>query len=386
MKIAFVCACLEPGRDGVGDYTRRLAGELIRQGCQCAMVALNDPYVKAKSDAAQEIEGIFVSMLRLPESMPWDQRMNEARDWMKLFDPNWVSLQFVPFGFHPKGLRFGLGAGLAIINSRAPWQVMFHELWLGLGEGAPFKHHIWGALQKHIVRDFLKRLHPRIVHTQAEVYRITLEKDGIKPAILPLFSNIPFTAGDGWNSLLKSLVTQALGKTYDRNQLYLAGVLGAVHPEWDVEVPVNTLLPLVQKSQKKLVLVFHGKNNLSPEIFQAMKLKLQGRADIVVAGERSGAGISRILQTLDIGLATSPRQMIQKSGSVAAMFEHGLPVLVTREDWRLRGAAPDLGKVSARLFTIEQFAKLEALPVREEVLNGESGVKRVARQMLSELK
>lgn len=32
MRLAFICVSLEPGRDGVGDYTRSLAAECIRQG------------------------------------------------------------------------------------------------------------------------------------------------------------------------------------------------------------------------------------------------------------------------------------------------------------------------------------------------------------------
>ena len=32
MKIVFICGCLEPGKDGVGDYTRRLSAELIDHG------------------------------------------------------------------------------------------------------------------------------------------------------------------------------------------------------------------------------------------------------------------------------------------------------------------------------------------------------------------
>ena len=42
MKFAFICGSLEPGRNGVGDYTRRLAGELAAQGHECLLVSLND--------------------------------------------------------------------------------------------------------------------------------------------------------------------------------------------------------------------------------------------------------------------------------------------------------------------------------------------------------
>jgi len=106
---------------------------------------------------------------------------------------------------------------------------------------------------------------------------------------------------------------------------------------------------------------------------------------MVVAGEWSAAEISKLLQTLDLGLATTPLEVIQKSGSAAAMLEHGLPLLVIRDDWHLRGTARQSPPVSNRLFTPAQFVKLETLPVRDPVGVGDRGVKIAADQMLSSL-
>lgn len=109
MRLAFICSSLEPGRDGVGDYTRRLAGELVRQGHPSIAVALNDPHISKTVFELQEIEGVSISVLRLPIVMPWSKRVIEARNWLEAFNPDWISLQFVPFGFHRRGLCFGLG-------------------------------------------------------------------------------------------------------------------------------------------------------------------------------------------------------------------------------------------------------------------------------------
>ena len=46
MVILFLTGCLQPGKDGVGDYTRLLARECIRQGQACCLIALDDPYVR----------------------------------------------------------------------------------------------------------------------------------------------------------------------------------------------------------------------------------------------------------------------------------------------------------------------------------------------------
>jgi hypothetical protein len=103
MKIAFITGGREPRRDVVGDYARRLAGELIRLWHPTVIVGFNDSEAQERAVELQEIEGVPVSVLRLPNGMPWKDRATMARKWLDGFNSDWVSLQFVPFGFHPKG-------------------------------------------------------------------------------------------------------------------------------------------------------------------------------------------------------------------------------------------------------------------------------------------
>jgi glycosyltransferase involved in cell wall biosynthesis len=398
MKIAFITSSLEPGRDGVGDYTRRLAGELIRQGHGVRVISLNDKVEtrkqKAESrnenhisdfDEMQRSEGTDIECLRLPESLRWPDRVRLAREWLEEFNPDWVSLQFVPFGFHPKGLCFGLGEKLSHINSKARWHIMFHELWLGLGEKSPVKHRFWGAMQRRIVQDLAKRLRPQVVHTQADPYWMALSREGITASILPLFSNIPYVKGDAWKEILEPLIVKATGRSPNRKDLYLAGVFGGVHPEWSAEKTVEVLLPLAQRFQKHLVLIFFGKNSLMSEAFNELSV-LRNRAQVISVGEKTVSEISKILQSLDLGLATSPRQIIQKSGSVAAMLEHGLPVLVTRDDWRMRGTNGQSAEEFPDLFSAGQFALLETLPSRRYPLKAKCTVEQVAGWLANAMK
>src|ERR1700688_1004788 len=113
MKIAFLCSNLEQGLDGVGDYTRRLASELIRQGHPAMVVALNDQYISETTLENQECEGTAVSTLRLPRAKPWGERIREIRQRLDDFQPQWISFQFVTFSYQRKGLCAGLGRKLA---------------------------------------------------------------------------------------------------------------------------------------------------------------------------------------------------------------------------------------------------------------------------------
>jgi len=419
MKLVFICSSLEPGRDGVGDYTRRLAAEFVRQGHRVRILALNDKRDQATTDngqqgqwsvvsgqqpaptsalqpptsddisdfsisyflCVQESDGTKVECLRLPSALSWDIRVKLARQWVEAFNPDWVSLQFVPFSFHPKGLCFGLGKKLTAINSKAPWHIMFHELWLGLGEKSSIKHRLLGRLQRSIFRDIFHRLRPRIVHTHAEAYQTALRRENMDAAILPLFSNIPLATGDAWADLIAPKLALQGSVNTGRSQFYLAGVFGAVHPQWNVALAVNTVLPMVQRFQKRLVLVFFGKSNLNPEMFSQLRAENHNRAEVIIAGERPTDEISKIMQVLDLGLATSPRQLIPKSGSVAAMLEHGLPVLVIRDDWQLRGNHAQPESKVLGLFSPEDFTRLEILPTKAAQPLA-SGLERIASRML----
>lgn len=382
MKIAFLCGNLQPGRDGVGDYSRRLAAELVRQGQACVLVALNDSQAHGNCPSHQEIEGITLPVLRLSNKISWVDRGAAVRGWLGNFKPDWISFQFVPFGFHPKGMRLGLGAWLESLNLNSAWHIMFHELWLGLGESAPAKDRIYGAVQRHITLNIIERLQPRIINTHAEPYLRVLKREGIPATILPLFSNIPRAEDDAWDKLLAPLLAKTMEAVPDRSVLYLAGVLGGVHPEWSAEQTVDVLLPLVRRSQKRLVLVFLGKNNLPPAAFNEMKQTMKGEAEIIVTGERSETEISQILNTLHLGLATSPREMIQKSGSVAAMLEHGLPVLVTRDDWHLRGASKLRVDPVPGLLSPADFSGLRTLPERYDEPLVPHNLQHIAHQFL----
>src|SRR5690606_15350702 len=174
MRITFICGSLEPGRDGVGDYTRRLAGELIRQGHQASIIALNDMYLGFDFEGIQYSDNINLPILRLPSIWPSEKRFRNAKKYIKKFDPDFLSLQFVIFSFNSKGLPFGLNKRLRILGNGKPWHIMFHELWVGMDTGSSFKLMIWGNLQRWLIKSLADTLQPTTVHTQTKLYQLQL--------------------------------------------------------------------------------------------------------------------------------------------------------------------------------------------------------------------
>ncbi|HEY2123023.1 MAG TPA: hypothetical protein VGH07_05470, partial [Chthoniobacterales bacterium] len=139
MKILFLAGSLEPGRDGVGDYTRTLATECARLGHDTLLLSLNDPWVHGPR--------LKPAVLRLGSKMSWPDRVKTARAFLNANGAEIVSLQFVPYSFHRAGLNFALPQILSAIIGQTRVQVMFHELWVGAQTGAPVKVKVLGFCQ-----------------------------------------------------------------------------------------------------------------------------------------------------------------------------------------------------------------------------------------------
>ena len=385
MKILLVCGSLEHGRNGVGDYTRRLAVQLKKQGQQVRVLSLSD---LPRDDSAHDLEmltelqsadGESVECLRLPASLTWNRRVALTKEWLANFPPDWASLQFVPFAYHTKGICFRLGRHLRNAIGQAKLHLMFHELWLGLDENPPIKHRVWGQLQRHATKKMHDDLRPALVTTQADPYVQTLRRQGIHASVLPLFGNISPAPGDAWRDTLVPALSDLGMNNPKRENFYLAGVFGAVYPGWDLTRAVRTVAPIAERAGARLVIVFFGKNDLGESAIEQMRRDMVGRAAILSLGVKSPEGISRILNTLDLGLSTSPLYLIEKSGTYAAMREHGLPVLAVRD-----GAKPRYTKTLQPdgVYSCREFEQLEGPPTRPTKA---PTAKDVAAQLLRQL-
>ena len=127
MRIVFITGGLEPDRDGVGDYTRWLAVESVRQGASCRLLALADrtsreprgrPRRNRHRDAAAAVHDAMGGTCC------------GSRQFIESSAPDWVSLQFVPYSFQRWGVAAKLVRALPELVGRSRLHVMFHEIWI----------------------------------------------------------------------------------------------------------------------------------------------------------------------------------------------------------------------------------------------------------------
>jgi len=347
MKIVFLTSSLEPSHDGVGDYTRLLAAECQRQGHQVRLIALNDPQIE-KASVPTSWEGECPhepggnswrgrspsrdqNLLRLSFNQPWSDRVRMARDFIEEFSPDFVSLQFVCYGFHPQGIDWQLPSLLKAIVAQRPVHLMFHELWIGAEKNACLKQRFIGMLQRQIILKILHQLEVRVIHTNNPAYIALLHTHGIKATQLPLFGNIPIHEAqrqphEGWNF----------------------GLFGTLHPIW----PPEPLFSHLRETGKKIKISHIGRLGSGQRLWREIKRDYHGVFEFQTLGEQSPETIAGFFSTLDFGIATSPWELIGKSGTVAALLEQGLPVIVNRDEihyhqWQETGYSPLLIKMGS---------------------------------------
>lgn len=317
MKVLFICGSAQPQRCGVGDYSRRLAGELIRQGHQASIISLMDVDVLNSVVETQMDLTTPVIVFRLPYSKGYGHNCIEAKPFLENFNPDWVSLQYVPFSFHPKGLPVGLSRHLKLLTGNRFFEIMFHELWVSIDRSADLKIKIWGKIQLELILSLSKHLNPTIVHTQSGLYRTMLTNHGIDAQLLPLFSNIPLEINQSNYNKIKP----------DFKQIGTISLVlfGSVHKNAPVQTFASELKSYSAKISKKIKLIILGRSGEEAEKWSDEFLKLN--MEVFSTGEQTEENISKILSESDFGISTSAFEMLEKSGSVAAMVEHGLKVI-----------------------------------------------------------
>lgn len=329
MRIVLLCGSLEPGRDGVGDYTRSLGAELIRKGHQVAAISLNDRSISVKTTGIQRSGEVDLQVLRLPSLYSSKKRFLLARDWVGAFNPEWISLQYVPYSFQEKGLPFRLEEHLYMLGVGKKWHIMFHEIWVGFTRISPVKHRIIGFLQRNILKSVVEKLQPHLITTSNGLYQAILSTHQISAVVLPLFSNISISPFD---STFITEVLKRLSISKDKRcEWMFVGIFGNLHTDANLKDIVWDICRRSKKEGKRLAVIGFGQTD-SPglNIFYSLESTFCGNARFVHLGLLSPEHISSLLQFLDAGISCTPLQHIGKSGVYAAMRYHGLKVLLNK--------------------------------------------------------
>lgn len=314
MNILFICGSAEPGKDGVGDYIRRLCGELSRTGHKAQVLSLCDKHAGRFFTETQYVEGSPVMVSRIPIDSSSKQKQAWSQEILDAAQVDWISLQFVPYSFDSKGLPFWLPGFLNKLKGKHQWHCMFHELWIGIEREATFKKKCVGFLQKRIIRKIEKSIAPKVVHTQSKIYQHYLSKIAIASHYLPLFGNVSVTAFKGEQPELVRIV-----------------VFATIHDKAPFEDFIIDLKEELEHMQKESKFVFIGRHGAMLGTWTNI-LELYA-IEYELLGASSEEKISEVLTNSDYGISSTPYKISDKSGVLAAMREHQLAIISVAKPW-----------------------------------------------------
>jgi hypothetical protein len=356
MKIVLLADSKEPGISGIGDYSLELCS---------ALQALN-------VDAFVESIG--------PTHSPARKYLSNR---LKYYNADWLSFQFVPYAYASRGLVRRSTLPWDVLRGRLGTHIMFHEIWIGAHQGAPLRHRIVGALQRRGIVNIMQELRPDISHCSNRLYSSMLHQARIKNQILPLFGNIPlcFSTQDPYEQILKALLPGAA-----RSDWVVAAFFGTIHPSKDLLPAIKWLQAACQCRGKRLLVVSLGHCPSAKSTFSTLSYQLptNNKPLFNIQGKLDSIILSSWLRFADFALATTPFNLIEKSGSAIAFAEHGVPVIVIDKGADVRGSvfkqqdlAPDYW-----LFGDSRLDNPLGLPLRREP---KRRLEQVARQFLMDL-
>lgn len=340
MRILFLCGSLEAGKDGVGDYTILLCSQLAARGHQTLAFAWADDYVDEFSETTRSANQQDIRCLHLSRKTDWKERERRLEAVVDEFSPDCISLQYVPWTYG----RYGASCAPAfLLNKLIPknvtCQIMLHELWVGASSADTWKERLIGVFQKRSIRKLIHLSRPRSIHCSNPNYVNRLRSAGFECKLLPLFGNIPIGQADHKAEIFDLLKEKSSGR-FDctiREDYLLSAVFGTIHPQWFPGPAIESCVQHLQAEGKgrRLGLVLVGRNG---KYADHLKDELHSRYGenvlIIQAGELEHNLLSGLFLEFDFGWSTTPHGLTGKSGSALAMLEHGLPVLVTRNDIR----------------------------------------------------
>ncbi len=222
---------------------------------------------------------------------------------------------------------------------------MCHEIWIGAETGARLAHRVTGSAQRAVMRRLFATLAPRRIHTSTAAYAALLTADGFRADILPLFGNIP-------------IVPPPVHPPRDSLRF---GFFGQLHPVW----PPEPLLSLIARLPHPLELHHIGWIGTGEGVWSDIQVRFANRFTFHRHGPHAPEQISLLLSALDFGIATTPLSLLGKSGAGVAMIEHGVPLIVNRNDVHFAVAKAEPVPEGVILVANRLPDALEKMPRRE---------------------
>jgi glycosyltransferase involved in cell wall biosynthesis len=310
MHIVFITQNYPPSVCGIGDHTYFLAKALGERGYIISVICAKKPDIDVENATK---EGISL----YPIVQNWhSEEYTKVLQKIDILNPDWVFLQYEPYAFHPKGLPLEIVQFVRQLTKKNhKTLIFFHEIavkWTFSLKLIPIS-----IIQRGIA-NLLLRYAQQSVTSMAFYKKMFLKKGQAKVALQPIGSNI---AGESQRNTFDDYPIQGKSVPLYDTETFNIVCFGGDGTEKGYTIILDAIkkLPFVH-------LIFIGKGEKIKQY--ALENDLTNR--VHVTGIVNTEGVHHYMQMGDIFAmvhADIRGGIGFKSGSLAAGFNAGLPIL-----------------------------------------------------------
>ncbi len=332
-RVGLVCGYLDPVRDGVADYTRRLAVQLARDGLDPIVITTRELARAAGQGAAGVTDR-------------WDVKgVASAARVLRRLDLDVVHVQFAPSVF---GSCRAVGLLPLLLPRAIPWVVTLHEYGVRSGDarGARVRSALWSALERRGYADretllLATRAACLLVPSpeQLDVLRAHFPRGAPAARQVPIGVNVEVVANDR----ARGEVRRELGAPPDAALVVFFGFL---HPEKALDRLIAAVSALRAARPGVRLLLIGGAQSHSVPSSAARVLRAELEQAAAAAGVQGQvhftgylpeADVARLLQAADVAAFPFNAGVTGKSGSLLTASAAGVPVVATAAPGLVRG-------------------------------------------------
>ena len=280
MKICFLSGPKKPSKCGISDYIKLISLKLKKLGNDCDHVCLDEK----------------CTLSNIAQNLP---------------DADLYSIQFAPYAFSTTGFSVRGLSDLAKSLRDKNTLLNFHEFWIGAYPNATLKEKTIGWLQKREITNFINICMPSAITCSNSAALDRMRQAGVDAQYLYLCGNIPYS----------------LSKKHEQLNHVTVVFFGTLYGKFPYEHLSKTLFLISQSLKKQIHIKILGRQRESEGLEYLKKVTQKHEFPISLSGEISISKISEELQKSDLGISTTPYDIIGKSGATATILEHRLPIL-----------------------------------------------------------
>jgi glycosyltransferase involved in cell wall biosynthesis len=330
-RVGLVCGYLDPMRDGVAAYTRRLAVHTRSAGLE--------PVIVTTHELAQEAGADVIGVTER-----WDAAgVASAARALRRLDLDVVHVQFAPSVF---GFTRAVGLLPLFLPKRVPLVVTLHEYGVARQStgGRGMRSLMWSLAERRQYADretllLAPRAQCLLVPSQEHmrVLRARIPRQAIATLEVPIGLNVDIAIGRNGQAD-RARIRRELGMVPDAS---LVAFFGFLHPDKGLDRLIAAVAAVQAQRPGTQLLLIGGAASHSVPAIAAHRLRQEleqvaaafGVLDQVhFTGYLPDAEVSRLLLAADVAVFPFNAGVTSKSSSLLTALASGLPVVATAAD------------------------------------------------------